>query len=137
MNHTENRSLSRLQNILLSLNNSPNIDTNKTFLLDRSEEEWPLSEQSLENDWELLITHEFINEIFSQIDENETSSESTALLKTRESKALERLKNKYERWHKNILEFEAADVQELYLTTLTQMFDPHTSFLEHQREGKI
>jgi carboxyl-terminal processing protease len=132
-----NRSLSRLQNILLSLDNSPNIDTNKTFLLDRSEEEWPLSEQSLENDWELLITHEFINEIFSQIDENETSSESTALLKTRESKALERLKNKYERWHKNILEFEAADVQELYLTTLTQMFDPHTSFLNIKEKEKF
>ncbi len=132
-----NRSLSRLQNILLSLNNSPNIDTNKTFLLDRSEEEWPLSEQSLENDWELLLTHEFINEIFSQIDENETSSESTALLKSRESKALERLKNKYERWHKNILEFEAADVQELYLTTLTQMFDPHTSFLNIKEKEKF
>ena len=40
----------------------------------------------------------------------------------RESK--ERVKKRYERWIKNINEFESTDVQELYLTNLTQMFDP-------------
>ena len=34
-----------------------------------------------------------------------------------------------ERWNKSIKDFEATDVQELYLTALTQMFDPHTTFM--------
>ena len=35
------------------------------------------------------------------------------------------------------MEFEATDVQELYLTTLTQMFDPHTSFLNIKEKEKF
>ena len=37
----------------------------------------------------------------------------------------------------NITEFEASDVQELYLSTLTQMFDPHTSFLNIKEKEKF
>jgi carboxyl-terminal processing protease len=50
---------------------------------------------------------------------------------------MEKIKKKYERWHKNITEFEASDVQELYLSTLTQMFDPHTSFLNIKEKEKF
>ena len=53
----------------------------------------------------------------------------------RESK--ERLRDRYMRWKKNILEFEASDVQELYLTTLTQMFDPHTTFMNIKEKEKF
>ena len=38
---------------------------------------------------------------------------------------------------KNLLEFEATDVQELYLTTLTQMFDPHTTFMNIKEKEKF
>ena len=44
---------------------------------------------------------------------------------------------KYQRWKKNILEFEPEDIQELYLSTLTQMFDPHTSFLNVKEKEKF
>ena len=75
-----------------------------------------------------MVTHEYINEIFSQIDENESINETIELLAKREEETLRKL-GKSMKGGKNILEFEATDVQELYLTTLTQMFDPHTSFL--------
>ena len=47
------------------------------------------------------------------------------------------LGKRYLRWKKNILEFESSDVQELYLTTLTQMFDPHTTFMNIKEKEKF
>ena len=41
------------------------------------------------------------------------------------------------RWQKNLEEFEAGDVQELYLTALTQMFDPHTTFMNLKEKEKF
>jgi len=49
----------------------------------------------------------------------------------------EKLRKRYLRWKKNILEFESSDVQELYLTTLTQMFDPHTTFMNIKEKEKF
>ena len=43
----------------------------------------------------------------------------------------EKLWKRYLRWKKNILEFESSGVQELYLSTLTQMFDPAYDLHEH------
>ena len=47
------------------------------------------------------------------------------------------MKKRYERWIKNIKEFESTDVQELYLTNLTQMFDPHTTFMNIKEKEKF
>ena len=49
----------------------------------------------------------------------------------------DRVKKRYERWIKNINEFESTDVQELYLTNLTQMFDPHTTFMNIKEKEKF
>ena len=38
---------------------------------------------------------------------------------------------------KNIQEFEATDLQEIYLSTLTQQFDPHTSFLNIKEKERF
>jgi len=61
------------------------------------------------------------------------SSEFANVIK--ESK--DRVKKRYERWIKNINEFESTDVQELYLTNLTQMFDPHTTFMNIKEKEKF
>jgi carboxyl-terminal processing protease len=53
------------------------------------------------------------------------------------SDSKESVRNRYERWLKNINEFEPTDVQELYLTSLTQMFDPHTTFLNIKEKEKF
>ena len=49
----------------------------------------------------------------------------------------EKVRKRYERWNKSIKDFEATDVQELYLTTLTQMFDPHTTFMNIKEKEKF
>ncbi|MEK9772932.1 MAG: carboxy terminal-processing peptidase [Opitutae bacterium] len=131
------KALARLEQTLKFLNDAPQLDANNSFLVDRSEVSWAQSSDELNTVWNFLVTHEYINEIFSQIDENETSDETLRLLEEREVATLDKIRKKYERWHKNILEFEATDVQELYLTTLTQMFDPHTSFLNIKEKEKF
>ena len=45
------------------------------------------------------------------------------------NEALIDMKKRYERRKKNFVEFEAADVEDIFLNTLTQMYDPHSTFL--------
>ena len=82
------------------------------------------SEDQLISSWKSLVKHEVLSDIVSNIDANtsDVSINSNEFKCCKESK--DRVKKRYERWIKNINEFESTDVQELYLTNLTQMFDP-------------
>ena len=131
------KALERLDSVLNLFTKAPILETNQSYLVDRSDIEWPMTAVELDKTWSNLLIHEYINEIFSQIDENETTEQTLTLLENREQETLGRIRKKYERWRRNILEFEATDVQELYLTTLTQMFDPHTSFLNIKEKEKF
>ena len=112
------------------------LDNNESYSVDRSESDWASTIDQLDNTWKKLISYEFINELLSQVDENETALDSSQFTQQKMLDALDKIKKKYERWHKNITEFEASDVQELYLSTLTQMFDPHL-LPQYKRERKI
>ncbi len=43
--------------------------------------------------------------------------------------ALERIERRYERMDQSIEEIDAVEIQEMFLTTLTNRFDPHSTFL--------
>ena len=129
--------LSRLNQSINLLSGIPKLDNNQSYQVDRSDSEWAHTIQHLDDVWKKLISYEFTNELLTQVDDNETSLELTQFTQRKRLDALEKIKKKYERWHKNITEFEASDVQELYLSTLTQMFDPHTSFLNIKEKEKF
>ena len=129
--------LSRLSHSIGLLSRNSYLDNNESYSVDRSESEWASTIDQLDNTWEKLISYEYINELLSQVDENETSLDSSQFTQQNILDSLDKIKKKYERWHKNITEFEASDVQELYLSTLTQMFDPHTSFLNIKEKEKF
>jgi carboxyl-terminal processing protease len=129
--------LSRLSHSIGLLTGNSYLDNNESYSVDRSESEWASTIDQLDNTWEKLISYEFINELLSQVDENDTTFDSSQFTQQKMLDALDKIKKKYERWHKNISEFEASDVQELYLSTLTQMFDPHTSFLNIKEKEKF
>jgi carboxyl-terminal processing protease len=88
--------------------------------------------------WKDLIKSEFIREIIQQLDNNtskineDSEDFNNCLVESRDN-----LKRSYERWIKNIEEFEPSDVQEIYLTTLTHMFDPHTVFMNMKEKEKF
>ena len=108
--------------------------------MDRDDSQWKISEEVLDNSWIDLINFDFTREIVQQIDSNVSSLALATEEKSLEnyiSEARDNLSKSYSRWIKNIQEFEASDIQEIYLTTLTHMFDPHTVFLNVKEKEKF
>lgn len=88
-------------------------DTNLSYQPDRSEADWPATQEEADQLWERRLTHELIMEML------EGDSEEIAR---------EKITKRYERRRRVVNEFESHNVQEYFLTTLAQMYDPHSSF---------
>jgi carboxyl-terminal processing protease len=134
----QEKSLKRIAWSIDLLQELIDIESNQTVsILDPEKISWANSTKELNQRWTKLITHEYLNEIISQIDENASIHEVLKSLPEKKKESKKRLIKKYERWSKNILEFEATDLQEIYLTTITQQFDPHTSFLNIKEKERF
>ena len=132
------KAMSLLDGAILKLDQQIDLNQSTKYLYDRSETEWSYTVNDLSAVWQNLISHEIIHEILNSVDPNATSlnmqnEEFDELL----SGARKLLKDRYIRWKKNITEFEPEDVQELYLTALTQVFDPHTTFMNLKEKEKF
>jgi len=126
----------RLKFAISMIDNGLSIDNNSSYDFKRDENNWETG--NLDNVWQKLIIHDVLTEVISDFDLNNTiNSLSTEELNKLISESKESVKNRYERWLKNINEFEPTDIQELYLTSLTQMFDPHTTFLNIKEKEKF
>ena len=137
-NSYKTNSLKRIKWAIEFLTEYPKLDSNRTYAPDRTELDWASSVKELDETWKNLITFEFLNETLAKLDTNETLddiSESNLTAAKVESRKV--LLKRYSRWQKNLEEFEAGDVQELYLTALTQMFDPHTTFMNLKEKEKF
>ena len=91
----------------------------------------------LDDLWDRLISHEYLNEIVNSLDLNQSiqiSQDNNITSIIGEAKKV--LRTRYQRWLKNVNEFEPEDVQELYLSALTQSFDPHTTFMNIKEKEK-
>jgi carboxyl-terminal processing protease len=113
------------------------LDSNETYNTDREAANWSSSDEELDKQWKKLVAFELLNEMLSQIDANASESLDSPEQQKAMAEAAERISSRYQRWKKNIIDFEAIDVQELYLTTLTQMFDPHTTFMNIKEKEKF
>ncbi len=125
--------LARMDWVLETLKGDFSFDEKDFYVPDREDVDWPISQKKADNIWRLRLKYEVLGEILSLInssdEEKGVEMPSDEKLMEHLEEARDRLQRRYERWRKSIVEFEAADVQELYLTTLTQMFDPHSTFL--------
>lgn len=137
-NDYKKRSVKRLNWAISFLDTDMVFDTNQSFDTDRENANWSQTESELEEHWKKLVSFELLNETLQQLDANSSeeslSPENLSEIKTN---SRDKLRKRYLRWKKNILEFESSDVQELYLTTLTQMFDPHTTFMNIKEKEKF
>ncbi len=94
-----------------------------------------LAELFQENDQEALLT--LLLERLESEDRNLSDLEAdelTVLVRAKArnlemERALERIERRYQRMKQSIGDIDAVEIQELYLTTLTKMFDPHSTFL--------
>jgi carboxyl-terminal processing protease len=107
------RVMSRLAWIDARLNQPLDISGSGTFRPDRKEAAWPTSHEELDALWETRLTFELIPELLA----DETME-----------RAVNKLRRRYQRMGKFMDEFEVHNVQETFLSSLGQMYDPHTAF---------
>lgn len=137
-NEYKKRAVNRLDWAISYLDTNMTFDTNQSFNTDRENALWATNESELDEHWKKLISFELLNQTLQQLDAN--FSDITPLpenLSEITNNSRDEIRERYERWKKNIQEFESSDVQELYLSTLTQMFDPHTTFMNIKEKERF
>lgn len=80
---------------------------------DRDKEPWCKNEQELNDVWRKLIKNQALSLKLAGKEQGEIS-------KT--------LKERYERFNKNVTQFNSEDVFSLYMNTVTEAYDPHTNY---------
>jgi carboxyl-terminal processing protease len=110
----EDRVLERIDWVLNRLKEEFDFSVDAEYVVDREEFPWLLNTNVANELWENRLKYELLFDLLN--DEEETN-------------AVETVTKRYERLQKNLMDLESVDVQEIFLTSLTQMFDPHSTFL--------
>ena len=88
--------------------------TNETFAPDRSKAEWPATPAAADDLWHRRLKFEVLAEILN---------------KKTPAQANEIVRKRYETLLKHLSDVDQGDVAELYLTSITQLYDPHSDYL--------
>ena len=125
------------------------------FTPDRREADWPVNKSAANKVWEARLKYELLNELLSlaseseknpldRIDAPQTSNndvdvfDPNKLLRLQNDtefyeatliEAKKKISRRYERNLNYILEKEDTEIQEAYINAMTQLFDPHSTFL--------
>jgi carboxyl-terminal processing protease len=110
----EKRVLERIDWVLNRLPEEFDFTVDTEYVVDREEFPWISSMAEADALWENRLKYEML---FDLLNEEEKVN------------AVDTVTQRYERLQKNLQDLESVDVQEIFLTTLTQMFDPHSTFL--------
>ncbi len=89
------------------------LNQDDTVVLDRGEAAWPTNAEEADVLWEKRLRSDLISELL----EDETLDQ-----------ARDKIAKRYERRRKFLREFEAHNVQETFLSSLTELYDPHSQF---------
>ncbi len=84
-----------------------------TYAPDRSKNPFPANATEADDIWRRRIKYEILQDLLS---------------KKPAEDAKNTVRKRYERMLKNLSDIEAADIQEMYLTSLTRMYDPHSDY---------
>ncbi len=137
------------------LNKTFDFTINELFTPDRREAGWPINKSAADKLWEDRLKYELLNELLSIaseaekdpldiIDTPEPSNEDadrfdpnkllrlqndSKFYETTLVEAKKKIIRRYERNLNYILEKEDTEIQEAYINAMTQLFDPHSTFL--------
>ncbi len=120
-------------------------EAEQTFAPDRSELSWPRDLDAADELWEKRLKYELINEILGSVEpDSETEAESEAKegeavvsldiddpedFKVLLDEAISSVGKRYTNMLRSVEAVESSEVQEMFLTTLANMYDPHSTFL--------
>ena len=110
----EQRVQSRASWIFTELPKEFDFTTQESYTPDRSKSAFPATAGEADDLWRKRLKYEMLHDLLGK--------------KTVED-AKTTLRKRYERMLKNLGDYESRDIQEMFLTSLTRMYDPHSDFL--------
>jgi len=110
----EDRVKARAAWIFEELKKDYDFTTQETYTPDRSKSEFPANAAEADDLWRRRIKYEILQDLLAK----KTPEEAKATIRKR-----------YERMVKNVGDIEALDVQEMFLSSFTRMYDPHSAYL--------
>ena len=134
----QKRSYERIDWVFERLDKPFDLTTDKTYEPDSKEAGWPKNKAEADKLWEARLTYEILNEVLSEEAgdngddaEEDPDNKVAAGQPSKEvlEEAVKTIRRRFERWEKTLGEYESWNVQEIFLTSLTNMFDPHSTFM--------
>ena len=113
----EQRVQSRTEWLVAQLDHAIDFGTKDTYLPDRTKSPWPANAAASDALWTQRLKYELLPQLLDgkSIDE-----------------AKKTVRKRHERILKNIAEIEPYEIQETFLSSLTKMYDPHSSYFSHE-----
>jgi carboxyl-terminal processing protease len=109
----ETRTEARINWIFDELKKDYDLSVNDYYTLDRSKSPWPTNAAASDELWQKRLKFEIIAEMLNK----KTVVEAKEIVRKR-----------YERMLKNVGDIEGADLAEIFLSTITRLYDPHSSY---------
>lgn len=107
------RTEARIAWIFEELKKDIDLTASETFRFDRSKADWPESAAAADDLWRKRLKFELLQEILNK--------------KTVEE-AKQTVHKRYERWRKTNAEIDGTELAQLYLATIAQLYDPHSTY---------
>ena len=109
----EQRVKTRTSWLFLELKQDFDFSAKESYAPDRSKSTFPANVPEADDLWRRRIKYEILQDLLSK----KTADEAKTTVRKR-----------YERMLKNLSDIESQDVQEIFLTSLTRMYDPHSDY---------
>ncbi|MFA6289158.1 MAG: carboxy terminal-processing peptidase [Opitutaceae bacterium] len=109
----QKRVTDRVAWVAAALDKGLDLTAKDTYTLDRTKAEWPATPSEADELWGKRLRLELIKEILNK----KTPDEAKTIVRKR-----------YQRLLKNLGDIESRDLSEMFLTTITGLYDPHSTY---------
>ncbi len=109
----EKRVAERVAWVSATLDKGVDLSVKDTYTLDRTKAEWPATPAQADELWNKRLRFDLIKEILNK----KTPDEAKTIVRKR-----------YQRILKNLDDIESRDLSEMFLTTITGLYDPHSTY---------
>ncbi len=107
-----------------------NLKENEMLQLDGEKLDFPKNAADLEKNWHKNIKYYIVDKVYRKLEQQEKEKDESKKKSFEElvEKAQADTKELFDGWFKRIKEIRRSDRFEIYLNTITQLFDPHSSY---------
>ena len=129
------------------LQTKPSLDTDENYEFNRTKAPWPANRKELESLWKKKIRNDLIllemldrskkekrKEAAAEKKNSEAAAPAEKAKNTREKNPVERTRYRISRFLQYYRNMEAIDVLEMYLSSLTRIYDPHSQYMSPRTE---